>query len=330
MPECSGIFFIPAMKQKPVVVFFGTPEFAVASLQAILDAGYPVKGVVTAPDKTAGRGLKMKASPVKVLAESQHIAILQPEELTSSAFLQALKQWSPEIQVVVAFRILPEAVFKLAPKGTFNLHASLLPRYRGAAPINHAIMNGEKETGVSTFFLQEKVDTGNILLQEKIPIYPDETAGELHDRLMVLGAGSVVKTLDMITSGNTQPIAQDQIAVAGDLQKKAPKIRKEDCLIRWDRDVATVYNQIRGLSPSPGAYAEFTAPDGLKLLLKIFRSEMIPQNNDLAPGSVRSDGKTFFHVAARNGFIGLQQVQVAGRNVLTIAEFLHGFGRHFL
>ena len=318
------------MADLPRIVFFGTPDIAVASLNAIVKAGYPVRGAVTAPDMPAGRGLKIKASPVKDYAERRNIEVAQPPDLTSKEFIRLLQEWKPDIQVVVAFRLLPKEVWTLPAMGTFNLHASLLPQYRGAAPINRVLINGETETGVTTFFLQEKVDTGNIILQEKTPVHPDETAGELHDRLMHLGSEAVVRTLEMIASRDVRLISQDQLMGPGTLLKKAPKIHKEDCRIKWDQDVFSVHNQIRGLSPHPAGFSVFAGNDGQDYYLKIFRSKPEQEEHTYSPGTVITDGKTFFRIAARNGFTSLLHVQVSGRKAMAVGEFLHGFGRHFV
>ncbi|HTX88911.1 MAG TPA: methionyl-tRNA formyltransferase [Bacteroidales bacterium] len=312
------------------IVFFGTPGIAVASLQAILESGFGVTGVVTIPDRPAGRGLKLTASPVKDFAVKNSLDLLQPEDLTDPGFLRKLRDWDPEVQVVVAFRILPREVWALPPRGTFNLHASLLPQYRGAAPIHRVLMNGEKETGVTTFFLQDRVDTGNLLLQERTPIGPDETAGELRDRLTTLGARLVVATLRQIEAGSLDPVLQESLIRPGIELKKAPKIAREDCLIRWDREVLALHDQVRGLSPDPAAYAVFRIKGERELFLKIFRARPEVAEHGLPPGTVTSDGKTFLKVAARNGYLCLLSVQPSGRKPMDIEEFLHGAGRQLL
>jgi methionyl-tRNA formyltransferase len=319
------------MTPLPRIVFFGTPEIAVVSLKAIREAGYPVSGVVTAPDRPAGRGLKMHMSPVKEEALRMNLPVLQPAAMKDPQFLRTLASLEPDIQVVVAFRLLPREVWTLAPKGTFNLHASLLPQYRGAAPINWAIINGEKETGVTTFFLEEAIDTGNIILSERTPIGPDETAGELHDRLKVMGAKLVVKTLEKITRQKDEPVPQSQLTDPSQVLHKAPKIFRDDCRIRWDDDAVTVHNRIRGLSPEPGAFTELQAGEGREgFYLKLFRSGPEECEHRLSPGTVVTDGKNYLKVAVKNGFVHLLLVQLPGRKVMPAVDFLKGSGRHFL
>jgi methionyl-tRNA formyltransferase len=301
------------------IVFMGTPDFAVASLDALLQAGYEIAGVVTAPDKPAGRGQKLSESAVKTFARSRGLTVLQPEKLRSPEFLADLRSLNADLQVVVAFRMLPEVVWNMPPKGTINLHASLLPAYRGAAPINWAIINGEKETGVSTFFLQQAIDTGNILLSERIAISRDETAGTLHDKLMNLGANVLIKTIHAIESGNyiekPQPFKEDETGQF----PKAPKLFREDCRIRWNLPAQTVYNKIRGLSPYPAAYTLFQDK-----VLKIYRAKLKENEPAIYPGGFLSDGKTHLDFACTDGYISLEEVQFEGKKRMPVADFLRG------
>lgn len=314
-------------KESPRIVYMGTPEFAVEPLRAIIEAGYNVSAVVTVPDKPAGRGLKLQPSPVKVFAEQNHIPVLQPEKLKDPQFIQTLKEINPDIAVVVAFRMLPRDVWQIPRLGTFNLHASLLPQYRGAAPINWAIINGEKETGITTFLLDEQIDTGNILLQKSVPIGETETAGELHDRLMYQGAGLVVETINMLTAGNINPIPQNQIKVSGEL-KPAPKIFKETCRVDWSNPSQKVFNHIRGLSPYPAAWTELkTKRNNVETIIpiKIYQAEKLDQAQSQRPGMLKTDGKTHLHVFCSQGAIALKTVQQAGKKAMGIEEFLRGW-----
>lgn len=310
-------------KQNFRIVFMGTPDFAVGSLKILIENNYNVVGVITAPDKPAGRGQKLRRSPVKVYAEKQGLKVLQPTNLKDPSFLEELKALKADLQIIVAFRMLPEVVWNMPPIGTFNLHASLLPQYRGAAPINWAVINGEKETGVTTFFLRHEIDTGNIILQEKIEIGPDENAGSVHDRLMVVGAELVLKTVDQIISGEVKTIPQDKIANEK-LLKPAPKIFKNDCKIDWARTAQEIHNKIRGLSPYPAAWSEFELKDGKQLQFKIFESLMSAGSN-LKSGEILSDGKTFIEVGTGSGSIKLKRLQIAGKKQLPVQELLRGF-----
>jgi methionyl-tRNA formyltransferase len=298
------------------IVFMGTPEFAVASLDAVVKAGFEVAGVVTAPDKPAGRGLKLAESAVKTYAISQGIPVLQPEKLKSPEFLSMLADLKADIQVVVAFRMLPELVWNMPPLGTINVHGSLLPKYRGAAPINWAVINGEKETGVTTFKLQHAIDTGNILLQDSFAIGEHETAGEVHDKMKIVGADLLVKTLQGIREDtireSPQPTAENI--------PHAPKIFTETCRIEWSKNAATVYNLIRGLSPYPGA---FTVLEGKTL--KIFRAEKEVVNHKEQPGSLHTDGKTYLKFATPDGFIRVDELQLEGKKKMNASEFLRGY-----
>ena len=292
-------------------------------------AGYSVVAVVTAPDKPAGRGLKEKVSPVKKFALEHGIPVLQPFNMKEPKFVEQLESYLPDLQIVIAFRMLPGIVWALPKMGTFNLHASLLPQYRGAAPINRAVMNGEHETGVTTFLLNEQIDTGRILLSEKVEIGPDETAGELHDRLMRVGSGLVIETVRQIVSGKVDEVHQDSLIADPALLKSAPKIFNDDCRINWNQDVITIHNFIRGLSPHPGAFTEFQMPDGGNQVLKIYRSipEQIEQQG--LPGKFYTDGKSYLKVGTKNGFIHLTELQLSGRKVMNSGDFLRGFSRIF-
>jgi methionyl-tRNA formyltransferase len=297
------------------IVFMGTPDFAVESLKALLHAGYNVVGVVTAPDKPAGRGQKLSESAVKQYAHEQGLPILQPLKLKDPEFIAQLSALKPDLQVVVAFRMLPEMVWNLPPQGTVNVHGSLLPKYRGAAPINWAILHGDKETGVSTFKLQHEIDTGDILLQEKMPIGPNETAGELHDRMKVVGAQLLVKTLQELANGTLKASPQQLNADT----KHAPKLFKADCEINWNNTAEQIHNQIRGLSPYPTAYTVL----GDKTL-KIFSSEIEQGKPEIHPGTFSTDHKNYLKFAATNGYLLLKEVQLEGKKKMGIDEFLRG------
>lgn len=301
------------------IIFMGTPDFAVASLKALIEAGEEVVAVVTGPDKPAGRGQKMHSSAVKQFAVSQNIPVLQPVKLRDPEFLEELKSFQADLQVVVAFRMLPELVWNMPPKGTINVHASLLPNYRGAAPINHAILNGEKSSGVTTFLLQHEIDTGNILFFTEVPITETDNAGDLHDKLMVAGAELLIKTVNAIKEGNVNPIPQDELSSNQEL-KHAPKIFKEDCLIDWGKSTEEVFNQIRGLSPYPAA---FTYLDDK--VLKIYSAEKEVVGHSEKPGSYISDGKTNIKFATADGFISLSEIQIEGKKRMAVTDFLRGY-----
>ncbi|MBN2213083.1 MAG: methionyl-tRNA formyltransferase [Bacteroidales bacterium] len=305
------------------IVFMGTPGFAVESLKALLDAGKNIVGVITAPDKPSGRGKKMQSSPVKQFAERYHLRLLQPYNLKDPGFLSELKALKPDLNVVVAFRMLPEVVWSLPESGTINLHASLLPQYRGAAPINWAIINGEKQTGVTTFFINHQIDTGSILFQEKVDIGSSETAGELHDRLMTIGANLVVKTVNSIAEGSIQPVPQDSL-LTGEKIRQAPKIFKENCRINWSDSVDNIYNFIRGLSPYPAGWTEFVSAEN-KYQIKIFKAEKVVLRHSVAFGSIETDGKKILRIASAGGYIDVLNLQLAGKRQLGIIEFLRGF-----
>ncbi len=297
------------------IVFLGTPDFAVASLAAIVEAGYDVVGVVTAPDKPAGRGMQLQQSAVKKFAVANGLTVLQPVKLRDPQFLEALKALQADLQVVIAFRMLPEVVWQMPRLGTINLHASLLPDYRGAAPINWAIINGEKESGVCTFFLKHEIDTGDILWQEKMPIGETTTAGELHDQLMHLGAKVIVDSLKLIEQGKTQGTPQGQAS-----QKIAPKIFKTHCEIHWQQDGQTIYNLIRGMSPYPAAFCMIQGKSH-----KIYTAQFLKQAHALSPGSIKTDGKTYLHIACADGYINILELQQESKKRMGIEEFLRGF-----
>ena len=296
----------------------GTPQFAVASLDELITAGCDVVAVVTAPDKPAGRGQKVNQSAVKQYADAHGIKVLQPEKLKNPEFIEQLKALQADLQVVVAFRMLPEAVWNMPPKGTINLHASLLPQYRGAAPINWAIINGEKESGVTTFFLKHDIDTGDILFTEKVTLKGTETAGDLHDWLMNKGAGLLVKTVKGIESGRYSEHPQAQLAEGIEL-KHAPKIFKQDCLIDFNRPAVDVYNLIRGLSPSPTAYTIFNDK-----VLKIYNAELQETEPGIAAGGFITNNKTHLKFATKDGLISVTDVQLEGKKRMGIEEFLRG------
>jgi len=300
------------------IIFMGTPQFAVASLDALIKAGSDIVAVVTAPDKPAGRGQKVSESAVKQYAEANGLKVLQPEKLKNEDFIAELKALKADLQVVVAFRMLPEIVWNMPPKGTINLHASLLPQYRGAAPINWALINGEKESGVTTFFLKHDIDTGNILFTEKITLTGHEDAGELHDRLMNKGAGLLVKTVKAVESGRYNEHPQSQLAEGSEL-KHAPKIFKDDCRIDWTQTAESIYNKIRGLSPVPTAYTEFNGKS-----LKVFASEYQLSEPAIQPGGFLTDNKTYLKFAAKDGFVLLKDIQLEGKKRMGIEEFLRG------
>lgn len=308
----------------------GTPDFAVASLRILVAGGYNVVGVVTTPDRAIGRNQsQLKPCAVKQYAIEAGLPALQPENLKDPAFLDALAAWNADLQVVVAFRMLPEAVWAMPRLGTFNLHASLLPQYRGAAPINWAIINGESETGVTTFMLDHKIDTGKILFQERIAINDDDTAETVHDRLMTLGASLVRQTVDALAAGTAVAIDQQSIMAANTVLHPAPKIFRDTCRIDWTQKIANIHNLVRGLSPYPAAWTEINANNNETINLKIFETEAITTDHDLQPGIPVSDGKTFFKIAADDGFVLLKDVQMAGKKRMKIEEFLRGNGKFF-
>lgn len=311
--------------ERPRIVFMGTPDFAVTSLEALVNEGYQVVGVITAPDKPAGRGMKMTESPVKKYATEKGLFILQPEKLKNPEFLTQLQSLKADLQIVVAFRMLPEIVWNMPPMGTINLHGSLLPQYRGAAPIHWAVINGEKETGVTTFLLKQEIDTGDILLQERFPIKADETTGEVHDKMKKIGAALLVRTIKELSNGTLQKIDQLSLhSIEKEELKHAPKIFTETCQINWSHSSESIHNLIRGLSPFPGAMTRLD-----EKTLKIFRSsiEIIPPTD--APGTARTNGKSYLKFACSDGYIHLLDLQLEGKKRMLTEEFLRGYHGQF-
>ncbi len=312
------------------IVFMGTPEFAVASLDKLVEAGSNIVGVITAPDKPGGRGMELQQSAVKKYAVEKGLNILQPEKLKNPDFLQELKALNADMQIVVAFRMLPELVWNMPPMGTINLHGSLLPQYRGAAPINWAIINGEKKTGVTTFKLQHEIDTGNILLQQSFAIGDEETAGEVHDRMKVIGADLLLKTITALAKGDVEEQVQVLISNTqsakepgpnnNDSLKHAPKIFTETCKINWDKPIDEVYNLIRGLSPYPAA---FSFLEGKKL--KVYKADKVNKVPSVLPGTFETDKKSFLQFASANGYISIRELQLEGKKKMLIEDFLRGY-----
>lgn len=298
------------------IIYMGTPEFAVPSLETLIRNNCNVVAVVTAPDKPKGRGQRIATSPVKDFAIAHNIPVLQPTNLKSEDFIEVLRSYKAHLQIVVAFRMLPEVVWNMPVLGTFNLHASLLPQYRGAAPINWAIINGEKETGLTTFLLKHEIDTGNIIFQEKEPVYDDDTAGTLYERLMHKGAALVLKTVRAIESGNFPQLKQH---TTGDI-KIAPKIFKQDCEINWDQPTKDVYNFIRGLSPYPAAWT--TLKDQTCKIYSVAHTDKIA--NFLYPGEHKTDNKTFLHIRTADGMLAIKELQMQGKKRMSTEEFLRG------
>ncbi|MHA8065995.1 methionyl-tRNA formyltransferase [Aquirufa sp. ROCK2-A2] len=303
------------------IIFFGTPEFAVASLQALVEANLQVVAVVTAPDKPAGRGQQLQSSPVKIYAESQGLPVLQPEKLKNPAFLEELKSYQADLQIIVAFRMLPEQVWNMPPLGSFNLHASLLPNYRGAAPIHWAIINGETETGVTTFFLQHEIDTGDLLFQEKESISESDTTGELYERLMIKGAHLVVKTVKAIEKKETNPTPQEELSNA----RIAPKLHRETGQIHWNKTGKEIYNLIRGMNPFPAAHTVFQGKN-CKVFQVTFHAQSIPS---LGIGIWDTDQKSFLRVGCADGYVNILEWQMEGKKRLKIEDFLRGYSFSF-
>ena len=327
---CHEFSLMDRMTRKDLkIVFMGTPDFAVESLRALVEGGYHIAGVVTMPDKPMGRhGNILQPSAVKQYAVSQNLPVLQPEKLKDEHFLEALRSLQADLQIVVAFRMLPEVVWDMPRFGTFNLHASLLPQYRGAAPVNWAIINGETETGVTTFFLTHGMDTGRIILQRKWPIAETDDAGIVHDALMKMGAQLVTETVDRLieTDGNMETVSQETLPVSTEEPlRSAPKIFMETCRIDWRQSVVKVYNFIRGLSPYPGAWTEIANPAGGTVVsLKIFAAEKREEPHNLPSGVIRTDGKHYFDVAVADGFIRVLSLQLAGKKRMSVKDFLNG------
>lgn len=301
----------------------GTPDFAVESLKCLVEGNYNVVGVVTMPDKPAGRGHKIQYSPVKQYALEHNLPLLQPEKLKDEDFLEALRAWKADLQIVVAFRMLPQVVWDMPRLGTFNLHASLLPQYRGAAPINWAVVNGDTETGITTFFLQQGMDTGEVIQQVRVPIAETDNVGIVHDKLMTLGGQLVTETVDAIMAGTVKPIPQEEMAVVGEL-RPAPKIFKDTCHIDWHQPVKRIYDFIRGFSPYPAAWSELTLPNGETVVAKIYESRRTEQTIDETPGTVHTDGKHYLRVAATDGYIDILSLQLPGKKRMKTEDWLRG------
>ena len=305
------------------IVYMGTPDFAVEALRCLVEGGYNVVGVITMPDKPAGRGHKLQFSPVKQYALEHNLPLLQPEKLKDEAFVEALRAWKADLQIVVAFRMLPEQVWAMPRYGTLNVHASLLPQYRGAAPINWAVINGDTESGVTTFFLRHDIDTGDVAMQKSVPVSETDTAGDLHDKLMVEGAQLLIETIDGVISGNLKAVPQSQLPCSGPL-RPAPKIFTETCKIDFTRGLADVYNFIRGLAPSPSAWTEVT--DGEHdYTLKIYRAAKRVATHDLAAGTIVTDTKENLSVAVNGGYIDILELQLSGKKRMDTGDFLRGF-----
>ena len=305
------------------IVFMGTPDFAVPALQILVENNYNIVGVITAPDKPAGRGHKIQQSPVKQYALEKGLNVLQPLNLKADEFIAELKALDAQLQVVVAFRMLPEVIWRMPSKGTFNLHGSLLPQYRGAAPINWAVINGDSESGVTTFFINENIDTGRIILQEKVKLTSNTTAGELHDQLMEIGKKLVLDTVYRIQTDNLSLLNQKDLLIK-DL-KAAPKIFKADCKIDWTKNASQIHNLIRGLSPYPAAWTTLKKGDE-EILLKIFAAEI--SDKIVAPNTIESDNKTHLYIGCQNGSLKIKQLQLAGKNRMNTEDLLKGFNIH--
>ena len=307
------------------IVYMGTPEFAVESLKRLVEGGYNIVGVITMPDKPMGRhGSVLQPSPVKQYAISQGLKVLQPEKLKDESFVAELRELKADLQIVVAFRMLPEVVWNMPRLGTFNLHASLLPQYRGAAPINWAVINGETETGITTFFLKHEIDTGEIIDQVRVPIADTDNVGDVYERLMNLGGDLVVKTVDSILDGSVKTVPQDKLA-EGEVLRPAPKIFKETCRIDWSKGVKQIYDFVRGLSPYPAAWTELCQGSTAPQVLKIYETDKIFAEHSFEPGTVVTDKKTYFRIAVTDGDINIRSLQLAGKKRMGVADFLRGY-----
>ncbi len=306
------------------IIYMGNPEFAVTPLSLLIENGFEVSAVVTNPDKPAGRGRKLRETPVKAFAVKKGLHIIQPAHLKDETFINELKSFNPDLFIVVAFRILPEIIWSIPSRGTVNLHASLLPDYRGAAPINHTIMNGETKTGVTTFFIDKHMDTGNILFKKEVSIDKTDNAGQLHDKLMVEGAELLVKTATAIRSGDYDTIEQAQLMHEKKQLHSAPKITKDDCRISWDKNSEKIYNFIRGLSPYPGAWSLMHIKEGKTVLIKIYAASYKKEDHHLRPGEIIIKNSSIY-VATIDGFIRIEKIQSAGKKILPVSEFLKGF-----
>ncbi|WP_293712099.1 methionyl-tRNA formyltransferase [uncultured Parabacteroides sp.] len=312
-------------KKELRIVYMGTPDFAVESLRALVEGGYNVVGVITMPDKPVGRhGSVLQASPVKEYALSQNLPVLQPEKLKDEAFISDLRALNADLQIVVAFRMLPEIVWDMPRFGTFNLHASLLPQYRGAAPINWAVINGDTETGVTTFFLTHEIDTGKIIRQKHLPIADTDNVGVVHDALMAIGAGLVTETVDLLLAGEVDAIPQEEFFKDVAELRPAPKIFKDTCRIMWKQPLKNIYDFIRGLSPYPAAWTDLVAPDGSCLTLKVYETEKYPASHNHTIGTIHTDGKSYIDVAVKDGYIRLLSLQLAGKKRMGVKDFLNG------
>lgn len=309
------------------IVYMGTPEFAVESLKRLVEGGYNIVGVITMPDKPMGRhGSVLQPSLVKQYAVSQGLKVLQPEKLKNEEFVAELRSLNADLQIVVAFRMLPEVVWNMPRLGTFNLHASLLPQYRGAAPINWAVINGDTETGITTFFLKHEIDTGEIIDQVRVPIADTDNVEVVYERLMRLGGDLVLKTVDAILEGSVKTIPQEELAQVGEL-RPAPKIFKETCRIDWTIGVKRIYDFVRGLSPYPAAWTELYQEGTDPVMLKIFETEKLFCEHSLAPGTIVTDCKTYFKIASSDGYVNVLSLQLAGKKRMEINDFLRGY-RH--
>lgn len=314
-------------KKELRIVYMGTPDFAVESLKALVEGGYNVVGVVTMPDKPIGRhGSVLQASPVKQYAIEKGLNVLQPVKLKDEAFVEELRSLNADLQIVVAFRMLPEVVWNMPRLGTFNLHASLLPQYRGAAPINWAVINGDTETGITTFFLQHEIDTGRVIQQVKVPISDTDNVGDVHDRLMMLGGQLVVETVDNIINGTVTSVEQDDMLAEGEDLRPAPKIFHDTCRIDWKgMNMKQIYDFIRGLSPYPAAWTELVNGDKV-LSVKIFEAEKIPaDSSQYNRGAILTDGKSEVKVAVDGGYVRVKTMQIAGKKKMQTEEFLRGY-----
>ncbi|MDR2562597.1 MAG: methionyl-tRNA formyltransferase [Prevotellaceae bacterium] len=304
------------------IVYMGTPRFAVEPLKMLIDKGHNIIALVSSPDKPAGRGMNLKASEVKQFALSQSIPIMQPEKLRDPQFLHELRSLQADLFIVVAFRMLPEVIWSMPPLGTINLHASLLPQYRGAAPINHALINGEKTSGLTTFVISQEIDTGGLLLQREVSIDEDETAGQLHDKLMCAGAELLEETVRRIAANDIRPYPQPETPNL----KTAPKLTKETSLIKWDRLGEEIRNLVRGLSPYPAAWSELISSDNTApLQMKIFKTRAEKTTHQLQAGTIVTDRKTFMKVACADGFVHIVELQLAGKKAMSVIPFLAGF-----
>ena len=313
-------------KESLKIVFLGTPDFAVESLRSLHEGGYNIVGVITMPDKTGGRGHKLIQSPVKEYAVANAIKVMQPVSLKDEDFIAELRSLNADLQIVIAFRMLPEVVWSMPPLGTFNLHASLLPKYRGAAPINWAVINGEKETGVTTFFLKHEIDTGDVIQQEKVEIADNDNVGVVHDKLMLLGADMVIKTVDSILDGTIKSIPQDELCNKDLQPTPAPKIFKDTCRIDWSRNAADIHNHVRGLAPYPAAWTAFYDNGGNEFQIKIFETALVKQESHIQhePATIITDGNSL-KIMCDDMPLEILSVQLSGKKRMSAVDFLRGF-----